>query len=222
MRVLVWEQRVDWTFVAALDGPPVKFTEDVRSAVAEHMDRYGWVPPGWGVRGAAADGFEITTSSRWPTKRPQPASSISAAEPVGSRWASVRTIADVHRALVPGRHLVFDTRDPDARKWERWSTYRRRSVTLPDGRVVQEWTEVTAVEHDTVSFAIHYRFPDHAELVSRATLRFRSADELRESLRAAKFTVEQIYGGWNREPIGQGDGEFVVIARADPRKDSRR
>ena len=133
-----------------------------------------------------------------------------------------RTLADVHRALVPGGRLVFDTRDPDAREWERWSTDRRRSVTLSDGRVVEEWTEVTAVEHDTVSFAIHYRFPDHAELVSTATLRFRSTDELRESLHTAGFIVEQIYGGWNREPIGHGDGEFVVIAQADPRRDSLR
>ena len=133
-----------------------------------------------------------------------------------AEWA--RTLADLHRALVPGGRLVFDTRDPAAREWERWSTDRRRSVTLPDGRVVEEWTEVTAVQPNTVSFTIHYGFPDHGELVSTATLRFRSVDELRESLRAAGFTVEQIYGGWNREPIGGGDGEFLVIARADSRK----
>jgi 2-polyprenyl-3-methyl-5-hydroxy-6-metoxy-1,4-benzoquinol methylase len=30
----------------------------------------------------------------------------------------------------------------------------------------------------------------------------------------AGFTIEQIYGGWNREPIGAPDGEFLVIARA--------
>ena len=93
-----------------------------------------------------------------------------------------------------------------------------RHAEFDDPRLV----EVTAVEHDTVSFAIHYEFPDHGELVSTATLRFRTVDELRESLGGANFTVEQIYGGWNREPIGHGDGEFLVIARADPRKDSLR
>ena len=60
-----WDQRVDWTFVAALDGPPVEITEDVRTAVAAHMDRYGWVPPGWGICKSAADGFEITTTKSW-------------------------------------------------------------------------------------------------------------------------------------------------------------
>ena len=129
-----------------------------------------------------------------------------------------RVLADLRRALVLGGRLVFDARDPSDRAWERWDTDRQRSVTLPDGRVVQERTEVTAVEDDTVSFAIHYEFPDHKALVSTARLRFRSADELRESLRAAGFTVEQIYGGWNRESVGAGDGEFLVHARADPRK----
>lgn len=89
-----------------------------------------------------------------------------------------------------------------------------RRVLAPDGRVVEEWTVVTAVENDTVSFTIHYGFPDHEELISTATLRFRSEGPLRASLEHAGFTVAQIYGGWNREPIGRGDGEFLVIARA--------
>lgn len=127
-------------------------------------------------------------------------------------WA--QTLADLRRALVPGGRLVFDTRDPSAREWERWLVDRRRRVTLPDGRVVEERTEVTAVENDTVSFTIHYGFPDHEELFSTATLRFRSEGPLRATLEHAGFTVEQIYGGWNREPIGRGDGEFLVIARA--------
>jgi hypothetical protein len=38
--------------------------------------------------------------------------------------------------------------------------------------------------------------------------------ELRSALRQAGFTVEQIYGGWNREPVGAADGELLVVARA--------
>lgn len=30
----------------------------------------------------------------------------------------------------------------------------------------------------------------------------------------AGFNLDQIYGGWNRESVGAGDGEFLVIARA--------
>ncbi len=126
-----------------------------------------------------------------------------------------RTLADLKRALVPGGRLVFDTRDPDARAWEHWNPIdSRREIALPDGRIVIAWNEVTAVQDGAVSFIYHYVFPNGLDVPSAATLRFRSEQEVRSSLQDAGFTVEQIYGGWNREPIGAGDGEFLVIARA--------
>lgn len=125
------------------------------------------------------------------------------------------TLADLKRALVPGGRLAFDARDPLARGWDRWNPAEsRRRVPLPDGRVVTVWTEVTAVRDGAVSSAIHYAFPEGEELLSTATLRFRPEAEVRSALREAGFTVEQIYGGWNREPVGAGDGELLVIARA--------
>ncbi len=48
-----------------------------------------------------------------------------------------QALADLHRALVPGGRLTFDTRDPRARGWERWNPAdSRREVNLPDGRHV--------------------------------------------------------------------------------------
>ena len=130
-------------------------------------------------------------------------------------WA--RTLADLRRALVPGGRLAFDSRDPAARRWERWNpTDSRRRLALPDGRVVGAWTEVTEVRDGLVSFVHHYVFPDAAELVSAGTLRFRTEEELRASLAAAGFTVERIHGGWGGEPVGTAaDGELIVLARAD-------
>lgn len=128
-------------------------------------------------------------------------------------WRQV--LADLKCALVPGGRLVFDTRDPAARGWERWNPAdSRRQVTLPDGSEVTLWTEVTAVDGGAVSFASRYLYPCGVELLSTATLRFRTEEEVRSGLGAAGFTVEQIYGGWNREPVGAGDGELLVIAQA--------
>jgi SAM-dependent methyltransferase len=125
-----------------------------------------------------------------------------------------RALADLKRSLCPGGRLVFDTRDPRGRAWERWNAGEsRHNVTLPDGLGVDVWTEITAVEVGAVSFTHHYEFAE-GELLSTATLRFRSEDEVRSSLRDAGFTVEHIYGGWNREPIGAAAGELLVIARA--------
>jgi len=126
-----------------------------------------------------------------------------------------RTFADVQRALVPGGRLAFDTRDPLDRTWERWNPVdSRRAVTMPDGTTVEMWTEVTGVHDGLVDSMIRYRFPDADELVSTATLRFRSEAEVWGSLQALGFTVETVYGGWGRERVGQGDGELLVIARA--------
>ncbi|MFJ8039231.1 class I SAM-dependent methyltransferase [Kitasatospora sp. NPDC096147] len=125
-----------------------------------------------------------------------------------------RTLADLRRALVPGGRLLFDSRDPADRRWERWNpaeTHRR--TALPDGRVVTAWTEVTSVRGALVDFTHHYVFPDHGELLSTATLRFRPEEELRADLAAAGLTVERVHGGWGGEPVGAGDGEFLVLAR---------
>lgn len=132
-------------------------------------------------------------------------------------WA--RTLADLHAALVPGGRLIFDTRDPEARGWEQWNradSFRRLEV--PGDGVLDTWAEVTAVrdqaERDRVVDSTgHYAFDDGEELLSNATFRFRSEAEVRSSLQAAGFVIDQIYGGWNREPVGAGDGELLVIAR---------
>ncbi len=128
-------------------------------------------------------------------------------------WSAV--LADLKRALVPGARLIFDTRDPRARGWEQWGErYSFRDLPLPDGRTVTVAVEVTSVTSQVVGSTARYVFSDGSELVSTEDLRFRTEEELRSSLGAAGFTIEQIYGGWDRGPVGSPDGEFLVIARA--------
>ena len=126
-------------------------------------------------------------------------------------WAA--TFDDLRRALLPGGRVVFDTRDPAAREWERWNPVdSARRITLVDGSVVRAWTEVTALDGSTVSFTHHSTFPDGVELESTASLRFRSEEEVRSSLNAAGFSIDAIYGGWGREAVGEGCGELLVVA----------
>ncbi|MGR6321992.1 class I SAM-dependent methyltransferase [Micromonospora soli] len=131
-------------------------------------------------------------------------------------WA--RTLADLRRALADGGRLAFDSRDPSARRWERWTpAASRRRLALPDGTAVDAWTELTEVRDGLVRYRHHYQFPDGEALCSRGTLRFRTEAELRASLADAGFTVERVCGGWAGEPVGTGDdGELIVIARAAP------
>jgi hypothetical protein len=122
-------------------------------------------------------------------------------------------LADLRRALRPGGRLIFDSRDPADRRWEKWNPVDSRHVTpLPSGGWFETWTDVTSVVDGAVSFDHHYVFSDGDVRRSTATLRFRPESSLRSLLGAAGFTVDRIYGGWNRDPVGHPDGEFLVIA----------
>lgn len=117
---------------------------------------------------------------------------------------------------MPGGRLIFDTRDPAAHGWLAWNPVDSRGrVTLPDGREVDLWTEVTQLDGELVSFIQHYTVEgEQDELQSLSTLRFRPEETLRRTLAQAGFEVVHIFGGWKRQPVGQGDGEFIVVARA--------
>ena len=129
------------------------------------------------------------------------------------------TLDDLHAALVPGGLLAFDSRDPDGRAWERWNPEDSRgTAALPDGTVVEGWHEVASVDDDApdrwvVHLAEHTLLPDGTHVVDDGELVFRSEARLRADLTAAGFVVEQVYGGWERQPVGEGAGELVVLAR---------
>jgi SAM-dependent methyltransferase len=164
-------------------------------------ERVGWV---LGVSSAvAADAFDAVVMT----------SHVAQFFVTDNEWA--RTLDDLKRTLVPGGLLTFDSRDPRRRAWVRWNpSDSRHTVELADRRSVEVWTEVTDVDAGAVGVALNYVFADGDQLVSTATLRFRSEEELRESLHDAGFAVRQIYGGWRREPVGLGDGELLVVASA--------
>lgn len=123
-------------------------------------------------------------------------------------WSAV--LADLHRALVTGGRLAFDARDPEARAWENW--HGRVSQVEVDGRLVTITSSILEVAEPLVTFRHSYRFTDGSELTSTSTLRWRSEDELRASLTEAGFRVDAVYGGWQRQSVGAGTGELLVVA----------
>lgn len=135
-----------------------------------------------------------------------------------AQWSAA--LRAFRRSLRPGGRLIFDSRDPDARHWDRWNPVdSRRTVPLPDGGTVEVWSEVTSEGGGLVSGTQHYLFADGAEHTSEATMRFRTERELRRSVEAAGFDVDRIYGGWARDAVGLGpDGELIVIAVARPQR----
>jgi SAM-dependent methyltransferase len=127
--------------------------------------------------------------------------------------AFAAALAGLRRALRPAGRLIFDSRDPADRRWEQWNPAdSRRTIAVPGGGRCETWTEVTSVVDGAVTGDQHWVFSDGDVRRSTITLRFRPEPALRDALGAAGFAVDRIYGGWNRDPIGHSDGEFLVIA----------
>lgn len=125
-------------------------------------------------------------------------------------WA--RTLDEVHHALVPGGRLIFDSRDPAARAWERWTPKNTVGMyTLPDGTSIETWADCTAPVDGQATLTEHRVRPGHEEETATLVLRFRSETRLREDLAVAGFAVDSVEGGWAGEAVGEGPGELIVI-----------
>jgi SAM-dependent methyltransferase len=120
----------------------------------------------------------------------------------------------VHRALVPGGHFAFETRNPQVRAWEKWTPEKITQVTDPQGRRVRAWHQVERVEGEHVTFTETFAVDGVAEpMVSRSTLRFISAEHLDHLLPQAGFVVDERYGNWDRCLFTPASAEIITVAR---------
>jgi len=76
------------------------------------------------------------------------------------------------------------------------------------------WLELVDVSNGRVCFEGHNVFSTTGEVVvASSELRFRSLAELTDSLINAGFTVEQMFGDWDRGPMTNTSQVMVFIAR---------
>ncbi len=125
-----------------------------------------------------------------------------------AEWAA--TLRGAHAALRPGGRLVFETRDPARRAWRDWT--RAKSLTRADvpgvGRV-EQWSELTEVRGDLVSFRQTVVFAaDGAVLTSDSTLRFRDRADIEASLRPPGLVLDEV-----RDAPDRPGRELVFLAR---------
>ena len=169
--------------------------------------------------GAAAVTFIDGTSAQIPTDGPFDTALMTAhvAQAIFEADAWLQTLSDIAAALRPGGLLTFDSRDPAARGWERWTAeLTRGDFTLPDGTTGESWIDHTREANGLVTFDELVLVPGGTPEVQSSVLAFRSETQLRADLAATGFTVEAIHGGWNGEPVGAGAGELIVVARRNP------
>lgn len=122
--------------------------------------------------------------------------------------------AAVREALVPGGRFAFETRNPLARAWERWSSEYAATIDGPDGLLVTITTGVVApFDGRTVAFT-HTFTGEHPALprVSRSTLRFLDAEAVRQLLEGAGLRIESQFGDFDGSALTDASPEIITLA----------
>jgi SAM-dependent methyltransferase len=118
------------------------------------------------------------------------------------------TLRAARAALRPGGTLVFETRVPARRAWERWTReHTLRRTDVPGAGVVVSWVETTEVRDGLVSFTGTYEVGGTV-LTSDSTLRFRERAEIEASLARTGFAVAEVRDAPDRPGL-----EWVFLAR---------
>ena len=119
------------------------------------------------------------------------------------------TLRGAREALLPGGHLVFETRNPEYRAWEEWNRADSYRVTEITGvGAVESWVDQLQLRGPLVSFRWTYVFPNGEVLTSDSTLRFREREEIGKVLVAHDYVVDDV-----RDAPDRPGREFVFLAR---------
>ena len=124
------------------------------------------------------------------------------------------SLGAIRDALTSTGRFAFETRNPPAREWERWTPDNAREVADDAGTVMRMEQNVVSAEGQRVRFTLTFTTPawDRPE-VSESTLRFLDVETLNAFLREAGFEIEHQFGDWAREPLTPESLEIVTVAR---------
>jgi SAM-dependent methyltransferase len=115
-------------------------------------------------------------------------------------------------ALRPGGVLSFETRNPEAREWERWNPAETLAERETPFGLLREWLQVTEVDRGRVVFDAYNVFQDGREAVYTTTLYFRTTEDITADLERAGFRDVDVRGGWHNEPVTPSSRVLVFRA----------
>lgn len=126
-------------------------------------------------------------------------------------WQQV--ILDAYRALNSGGHFIFDTRNPLAKVWEQWEKDMTPDIATDQasGESLEIWTEYEGFLDDVYTFYETVKNVHTGEVVIREKmqLKFRTQEEIYESLQKVGFSQIQVYGDWEYKQATVETKSFV-------------
>jgi SAM-dependent methyltransferase len=128
------------------------------------------------------------------------------------------SLGAIRSALRPDGRFVFETRNPQARAWERWTPDYATEITDAAGSTVRMAHQVqTPTGGHVISFTTTYTSPawDQPQL-SQSTLRFLDTGPLAAFLSGAGLAIEEQFGDWDGQPLTETSPEIITIARRAP------
>jgi SAM-dependent methyltransferase len=124
-----------------------------------------------------------------------------------------RTLSDIHSALRVGGVLAFESRNPKLRAWDTWAEANPTTRPTEQGPL-REWLEVSEPAPGRVTLTAHNEFENIGDdVVEELTLAFRERAVLESQLTNAGFTVETVWGSWDRLPCTDESPVMIFQAR---------
>jgi SAM-dependent methyltransferase len=124
-------------------------------------------------------------------------------------------LSSIYKALKPGGYVAFESRNPNVQPFAGWPTKEaHQELYDPLAGKIEWWHEMLDVQDGHVKYEIYYLFVEpQEELVSLCQLRFRTQNELRNSLVDADFVVENVFGDWDSSPVNEDSPEMIFVAK---------
>ena len=132
----------------------------------------------------------------------------------GESWQHV--ITDVYRALKPGGHFIFDTRNPLAKVWEQWEKDLTpdHAINPISGEPLEIWTAYEGFIDNVFTFYETVKNVRTGEVVihEKMQLKFRVQEEIHDALQQVGFSEIQVYGDWAFEQATSETNSFIFHA----------
>ncbi|MCB0029647.1 MAG: class I SAM-dependent methyltransferase [Anaerolineales bacterium] len=127
--------------------------------------------------------------------------------------AMAAAFAAAARLLGPAGRFVFESRNPAARAWERWTQARTTETAVsPAGQPFTMYHQFLDVAGEIVRFASVFQLPTEPEPIYTETrIRFAPLATIKRLAAGAGLVLQDGYGDWDRSPLTADSRKMILM-----------